>query len=226
LNIEPRFEEFAGEDPLLGCLSLNIARRHLEKGQLAVLAHEMRTTRMQAQTTAEVLAETLPTGCDNNVRILPASSEPQGTPQDEAVERRGRFRSHLAKVLNVSEGYIQMAKNLKEMAPDLYAQVGEGKLNLSEAARKVRKRNREEGTIGADSKEPSDRTRLKGMVVRVCDLLFSLGQDSKEAYDAIQPILSWADEHELRQRALEKLRPDEPEWVAGVQSSFPLPQAA
>jgi|GEM_PF-5955985 len=41
LGIDPQFETFTGTDPLLHCWSLNAARRHLETGQLAVLAVEL-----------------------------------------------------------------------------------------------------------------------------------------------------------------------------------------
>jgi len=143
LKIEPRFEQFAGRNPLLECWSLNIARRHLEASQLAVLAGEM-VERMMEEFRAEKEAELQGDGNqeDGDTNVTPVQTGDADAPEDAGKKRpkrkRGKTRSLVSKLVGVSEGYIQKAKNLKEQDSDLYKKVREGKLTLPKAMAKVK----------------------------------------------------------------------------------------
>src|SRR5208283_4911084 len=133
LKIEPCFEQFAGKQPLLGCWSLNIARRHLEKSQLAVLANEMTSCLMEevkAERNSPPLAQEV---VDNNVTQSQSCepAEPETPLKKGGRRKKGRTRSLASEVFHVSEGYIQKAKELRETAPDLYDQVKAGKMKLT-----------------------------------------------------------------------------------------------
>jgi len=40
-GVEPRFEQYTGDDPLAYVISMNIKRRHLDKGQCAMIAADL-----------------------------------------------------------------------------------------------------------------------------------------------------------------------------------------
>ena len=217
LGIEPLFEHFSGEHPILGCVSLNIARRHLEKGQLAVLANEM-TAAMLSEPEAQGGTVGKPDAGDNIVTLVPAHGGQELPPLAQSGDRQGRARSHLARVLKVSEGYISKAKALKEKAPELYGKVGAGELTLSQA-QKTATRRESQPEAGAEKQIPAVRCQIEGLVTRIHRLLEST-PDKKQAYEALQPLLQWAKTFE-EQQGEEQAAP-----AGGPESRLPFLTAA
>lgn len=129
LRIEPRFEHYKDHQPLRECWSLNIARRHLETSQLAVLANEL----MERMGPDKVEG-------DKNVPATKVD-ETGDTAGTRKKGTKGKTRSLVSRLVGVSEGYIQQARALKKKAPDLYEQVRLAKLNLSKARAEVYRRD-------------------------------------------------------------------------------------
>lgn len=177
LDIEPRFEQFAGRNPLLECWSLNIARRHLEKSQLAILASEMNTRLMEAfraEKEAESQAGKNQEDGGTNVTPVPAgdADAPEDTEKKRTKRKRGKTRSLVSEILNVSEGYIQRAKKLKEQDEDLYNKVREGKLTLPKAMAKAKgKFYKQREAEGKDTSSILINPKEDRFFLHNCDLL-------------------------------------------------------
>jgi hypothetical protein len=115
---EPRYETFTGtrEEAARVVFSKNIARRHLNQGQLAV-----------------VVAKLLP---------LYESRIPKGRPEKggaRATFISGHARDAAAKDTGASPRSIQTAKRLLQERPDLAKKVEQGKMSLRAADNVVRK---------------------------------------------------------------------------------------
>ena len=177
LKMQPRFEEYTGDDPLLHCWSLNVARRHLEKSQLAVLANEMMRRLLweaKPEEATALAADSENTGDVKNVtEPTPVGMvESNGASTKITKPKRGRARSTVAKIVGVSEGYIQKASELQKTDADLYARVAAGKLNLHQAQRQARGRVYREREAAAKETEsllilPDDRR----FTLHHCDIL-------------------------------------------------------
>jgi len=229
LKIQPRFEEFTGKRPLLQCWTLNIARRHLEKSQLAVLANEMGSRLLRQFTaTKEEATKSGQAESDKTVTATPANEvgDSEGEEKKRTKPKRGRTRSLVSEFLNVSEGYIQRAKDLKEAAPDLYEKVGMGTLTLSGAVGQLSRRQQAEGVLRATEKErPSDKLQIKGWVIKICNLLTTT-QHEEEAYETLEPVLAWARDYEKRQQAVKERREKDDLWMRNIGTKFPIQKAA
>ncbi len=107
-DIEPRFVEYEGDDPVGYVLSLNLFRRHLSAGQRAMVASNMAD---------------LPRGRYANSKS--ANLHIKKITQPEA-----------ASLLNVSERSVQTAKKIQENAtPELAKKVESGEVTLNAAAK-------------------------------------------------------------------------------------------
>ena len=185
LNIEPRFEQSTGKHPLLELWSLNIARRNLGKCQLAVLADKIinrMVEEFKQDKELERSSESDQGEGDNSVTPIQATDveNPEGTQKKRTKRKRGKTRSYVCKLLGVSAGYAQKAKNLRETALDLYEEVGAGKLTLSEAKREVyRRRQTEAKNTDSVVIDPTER-RFK---LYNCDILAAPIEDG--SLDAI-----------------------------------------
>jgi hypothetical protein len=232
LKIQPRFEEFTGKRPLLQCWSLNVSRRHLEKSQLAVLANEIMTRLVQEVTAAK--GESMKAG---DIFVTAAQADEAGDPENTAKKRtkrkRGRARSQVSEMVGVSEGYMQKAKDLKRAAaPDLYAHVLAGTLTFSQAFAELRRRKSlgngadvaEAGSTEAKEKNPSVGLRIKGLVIKICNLLTATDQE-KEAYDAVQPVVAWSVGYEKREQAIKEERAKDDPWMSHIESKYPVQKA-
>lgn len=129
LGIEPRFTTWKGEGSAVRFVwSLNGARRHLTPGQKALAAAEMlpmlekeARERQGARTDIkEIFPESLP----------------------------GQARDQAAAVVGVNGRYVQEAKRLQAVAPDLAAEVRQGKKNLPWARRVLAERQSQERARG------------------------------------------------------------------------------
>jgi hypothetical protein len=104
-GVEPRFKEFAGNDPLGYVVSLNLTRRHLSESQRAMVAAKIAT---------------LPKGSNQH--------SPIGEPS----------QAQAAKMLNVGKRSVERARKIIEKAePKLIAEVEQGKISVSVAAKAV-----------------------------------------------------------------------------------------
>jgi len=109
-GVEPRFEDFAGDDPLAYVLSLNLTRRHLDASQRGMVAAKIANMRQGARTDLQPSAN------------LPEVSQSQA-----------------AFMLNVSERTIRSAREvIDEGIPELAEKVERGEVAVSAAAEVAR----------------------------------------------------------------------------------------
>jgi len=70
-------------------------------------------------------------------------------------------------------------------------------------------------------KTPSDKLRIKGIVIKICRVLNSTSE-GKEVYEALQPVLAWAKEYEERQQARQAAIKEDEAWMTDIQTKFPI----
>ena len=107
-DVEPKYTEYEGDDPLSYVLSLNLHRRHLTASQRAALAVEIANMESGARTDLE------------------PSAKLREVSQAEAAEK-----------LDVSERYVQQAKKIQRESPEHFDQVKSGEISLQQAKREV-----------------------------------------------------------------------------------------
>ena len=134
-DVLPRFRAIATDDPVSFVVSVNVKRRHLSTGQLAMLGAEL-VPMFEAQ-------------ADKGGR--PASDKPPADRRE--VSRAAReSTSKAAKVVGTSGRSVTKAQRVKEAAPELAEKVNRGELALDRADRIVRDREAEERRT-AEAKE-------------------------------------------------------------------------
>ncbi len=117
-DVKPRFETYKGKDPLDYIVSVNLARRHLDASQRAMVAARLKPMFEAAA------QERMRAGVEDPVANLP--------------EGGGRARDVAAAVVNVSSRGVESAtKVLAEGAASVIAAVDAGKLAVSDAAKIV-----------------------------------------------------------------------------------------
>ncbi len=112
-DVEPRFENYGGSDPIRYVVSLNLHRRHLTESQRAMVA--------------AVIAN-MEHGGDRREQAANLPLDP--TPHQPAVTQ-----AEAAELLNVSERTVRAARKVQnEGAPELVAAVQAGDVSVSAAA--------------------------------------------------------------------------------------------
>lgn len=129
-EVQPRFEEYAGNDPLAYVISLNLRRRHLNESQRAMCAARLANMR---QGRPEINPANLPD--------LPDVSQIQA-----------------ANMLNVSERGLRSARIvLQHGTPEMIAEVDAGRLPVSQASQVARMTNEEQTEVARIVREEAIR---------------------------------------------------------------------
>lgn len=126
LGLKPNIKEYEGDQPLSYVISKNLHRRHLDAGQRAMIATDIKPM-------LEIEAKKrkgLRTDLQNLVEILP--------PGDF-----GKSRDKAGDLFGVSGKYVSDAEKLKEESPDLAEKVRRGDLTIPKAKKESQKRKRE-----------------------------------------------------------------------------------
>jgi hypothetical protein len=118
-GVEPRYEEFSGDDPLMFVYSRNIARRHLSKSQLAMIAADLLPQFKQAA------KQRMVDGGRGGTSATPSKA-----------------REEAAAVVGVSPRYVEKAAEVKKKSPSLTKKVRAGKVTVSAAHDEIRGRGR------------------------------------------------------------------------------------
>jgi len=131
LGIQPKYQEWDGRGSLVDfVLSMNLQRRHLTASQRTFVAvgildyYEKLAKKRQATGRPGVR------GGRSHVAKLPHGIA-------------GKARDQVAKKSGISPRYVSDGKRLAKKAPDLYEQLGTGKVTLSQAKRELNKRERQ-----------------------------------------------------------------------------------
>src|SRR5688500_8011923 len=122
-EVEPKYREYQGSDPLGFTVSLNIERRHLTPSQRACLAVEL-----------------LPF-YEQPARERSLSNLKQNTDTEFFPDREnGESRVFAAEVMHVNPRYVSDAKKVKEEAPELFEEMKAGLIHMKEALRGIHER--------------------------------------------------------------------------------------
>lgn len=133
LGIEPRFEDYDGDDPLAYVVGINLYRRHLTIPQRAMLAVEIEA--VEAKQAVERMRE----GGRKGAEITNSREESAGQERGVALlphpARAPLARDRAAAVAGVSPRSVATAKRIAQQAPDVAEAVKAGALDLSLATR-------------------------------------------------------------------------------------------
>lgn len=144
LNKEPRTEPYSGLENHVGdyILSLNIARRHLDEGQIAVI-----TTKacQYLEEEAEIRrngTQFRPGESANPGGKLKSEVEPNSVPPERDLKKKveNSTAGRVAKKAGISRHKAQQAIDVVKNDPALADQVASGKVKLKDAAATVRKK--------------------------------------------------------------------------------------
>ena len=125
-EVEPRFEEYNGDDPVGFVVSKNLKRRHLNQSQLGFVALNIKAVEAER--------------AKQRVGGRPAEKTPAingGGLGD------GDARDIAAKQLGVSHGYVTDAERIRREAPDLEEKVMAGKMHITQAMRALKEAARQ-----------------------------------------------------------------------------------
>ncbi len=103
-QVEPRFTEFEGDDPIGWVVSQNLVRRHLTASQKAVVALDL-----------------LPLLEKEAKQRQRRSNEYRGNGQlaQECDDRKGKAAEAAARIVGASPRYVEMVKSINTKAPEL-----------------------------------------------------------------------------------------------------------
>jgi len=149
LGIKPKMVEYNGENlnPLNFVISKNIKRRHLTASQKALLALEIKP--LLAEEAKKRQLSSLKQYKENTVpEIIPEREEKKengDTVVPKVAQReKGRTIEQAGKIIGVGKEYIRKAEKVKKEAPELVEKIMKGEMNLSEASKEIRKKQRDE----------------------------------------------------------------------------------
>jgi hypothetical protein len=120
-KVQPRYQEYEGDDPVAFVVSKNIHRRHLTTSQRAAFA-------------ADLAAMLAPKAKERQIAPLKHGED---SVRANSPEREGRPREQAAKVFHISPRSVQDAVVLKKEDPALHAAVKAGKTSLHAATTKL-----------------------------------------------------------------------------------------
>jgi hypothetical protein len=142
-GVEPMFEEWVGDDPLTYVVSVNIRRRHMDKGQRALLATEM-LPEFEARAKG---------------RQGRRSDIATSTPKDEDVnlvfDKQGiaKASAQAANEFGVSPKSVERAKRIVEQAPERKADILAGKASLRSVDAEIAKEKARQRVIEKQKEE-------------------------------------------------------------------------
>lgn len=158
-SVEPRFNEYKGDEPTAFAVSMNDKRRHMNKGQLGAIGAELEPyfAKDAKQRQAASAMKNQPQSKAQKVEKIPHSEKPS-----QPVVNKAKAREEAAKSVGVNSRYVQDAKKVKQEAPEVFEKLKAGKITMQDAKREVAKKPTDDWR-----KDERDRQSLvsKGMAV-------------------------------------------------------------
>lgn len=153
LGVEPKFLSYDGESPVAFAWSLNGKRRHLDKGQLAIIATKMLPPLREEAKKRQLAAL-------SGVPVM--SREPADEPQNKHANMSV---TKAAEIVGVGESLVQRADYLAKNAPEMLEKVQAGEATINGAYTKVRKNKPEPAPKPSRSRE----ARIEQIRVRAAE---------------------------------------------------------
>jgi hypothetical protein len=179
LGILPLMRVWDGNGSLVQfVVSLNLHRRHLDKGQLAAVAVEMLPL-LEAEAKERQRASG---GKKSGLQAVP---QKVGEPPNGA-KRNGEAAVQAAKIVGTNAQYVRDARKLKAESPENFEQVKAGKLKLGEAKRQ---------TAAAEACQEEHQDQAAGRKLR--------GVGVVHAHEAINSLQRIPPQDALRERAFQ-----------------------
>jgi hypothetical protein len=122
-EVEPKFREYQGDNPLGFTVSLNIERRHLTPSQRACLAVELLPLYEQAAKERQI-------------------RKPSDFVMEKIPQQNSTSRDYAAELFHVNPRYVSDAKKVKEEAPELFEEMKAGLIHMKEALHGIHERER------------------------------------------------------------------------------------
>lgn len=119
-EVEPKYVEFDGDEPVGWVVSQNLARRHLTASQRAVVAFDL----------LPLLEK------EAKQRQRQSNGRAKKVAQDCATfSENGKAAEHAARIARSSARYVEMVKSISIKAPELLDKIRQGELNVPDARR-------------------------------------------------------------------------------------------
>ena len=145
-EVAPRFEEFAGDDPVARVVSENLRRRDLSASQRAMCAAKAKGLRQRLE--AEGVRRMAEAGSRNLPGASLPSSDINSRPSEDAPETAPRTVDRLGQAFDVSPTYVSLATKLQREDPEMAEQVSKGEMSLATARRRLATRPTEQPAPG------------------------------------------------------------------------------
>jgi hypothetical protein len=193
-EVEPTFTTYEGGDPAGYALAVNIARRQMTKGQIAVVAARARKLNGQSQPEAAYFSKISQSMIAYADVILPhkdLADQVRDGPlslNEAYAEARQRNQAKADREAGLAV--------LREDAPDLAELVAEDRLSIADALSMLDARlsKQQQEVLERARKREEDRRDATRLLVRLVDLAVSPGVDGLDEY-----IDSWAEKVEFDQ---------------------------
>jgi hypothetical protein len=121
--VEPKTQDYTGDEPTAFAVSLNDRRRHMNKGSLAAVAAEL-----EPHFAADAKRR--------QARKPKAESVQEKVPE----QKRAQAREEAAKSVGVNDRYVSDAKKVKAEAPEIFERLKAGTITLQDAKREAAKK--------------------------------------------------------------------------------------
>lgn len=181
-GVAPRFQEYAGADPLADVVSWNLKRRHLSTSQKATLAVALKPMFEEQARERQSKA-----GGDHKALMANLPQADKGTARDQA-----------AAAVGVSGRIVQDAEHVKKHSPEAFEEVKAGRMTVNAARQKIRETEQAEEKT-ANRKEET-RPKSKGVALlyvgRAIAEMQRIPPDDGLRKDAWSMMRGWLDNNE------------------------------
>jgi hypothetical protein len=164
-GVEPRFEEFDGTDPVGYILAGNMARRHMSKGQRAMIIARVRLETKQTTREAGGRHGVSAAGISQAGKVIKFRNDLVNSVTSGSISLDAAYKYAQESKAQVEEAERLLAE-LRIVAPDLADQVVDGELAVGQAVKMWRDRE--------DLRKRQERARAETATGKLCDYVWPI----------------------------------------------------